>query len=186
MSSSSVEQVAEILANAILRANEKKPLTSRRYGAKLRTTKNKPVKNMANDLVQQIIDLEKQSMNDLRSTYEKLYFEKPKMNSKSQLIRQIAYRLQELEYGFLSEQHDKKAQNIADAVEKGRGFANQKYFKPTKGTRLRRTYGGVDHEVETTENGFVYGGLQYKSLSAIARKITGTRWNGLRFFGVCK
>jgi hypothetical protein len=51
------------------------------------------------------------------------------------------------------------------------------------GTRLAREWRGVRHEVEVGEGGFLHQGTTYRSLSEVARTITGTRWNGLRFFG---
>ncbi|SHJ18751.1 DUF2924 domain-containing protein, partial [Wenxinia saemankumensis] len=52
------------------------------------------------------------------------------------------------------------------------------------GTRLIREWQGVEHVVTVTADGFEWQGRPYKSLSAIARAITGTRWNGLVFFGL--
>lgn len=54
------------------------------------------------------------------------------------------------------------------------------------GKRLLREYNGKTHEVKVLEQGYRYRDKVYKSLSAIAYEITGTRWNGKRFFGVCK
>ena len=56
--------------------------------------------------------------------------------------------------------------------------------RPIAGTRLIREYQGVEHCVTVREEDFEYQGRPYKSLSAIARAITGTRWNGLLFFGL--
>jgi len=56
--------------------------------------------------------------------------------------------------------------------------------RPIAGTRLIREYQGVEHCVTVREEDFEYQGRPYKSLSAIARTITGTRWNGLLFFGL--
>ncbi len=52
------------------------------------------------------------------------------------------------------------------------------------GSRLVRNWNGRSHAVEVTDNGFLYGGRQYRSLSAVARTITGARWSGPRFFGL--
>ena len=52
------------------------------------------------------------------------------------------------------------------------------------GTRLVKAHGGRNHVVEVTEAGFVYDGATFTSLSAIAKHITGTHWNGLLFFGL--
>ena len=52
------------------------------------------------------------------------------------------------------------------------------------GERFVREWQGRRHEVEVLEKGFRYAGADYRSLSQVAREITGTRWNGLRFFGL--
>ncbi len=56
--------------------------------------------------------------------------------------------------------------------------------QPAAGTRLVREWNGRMHVVEVTENGFVWDGKSYRSLSAIARRITGAHWSGPRFFGL--
>ena len=58
--------------------------------------------------------------------------------------------------------------------------------RPVAGTRLIREWRGVEHHVTVRIDGFEYQGRKYKSLSAIARAITGTRWNGPLFFGLRK
>ena len=73
-----------------------------------------------------------------------------------------------------------------DYMKKGKQFGDVSYFKPCNGTRLSREYNGALYEVESVEKGFIFEGQIYKSLSAVARKITGTQWNGLKFFGVKK
>jgi hypothetical protein len=125
-------------------------------------------------------------MADLRSTYEKLYCEKTRANSRAQLIRQIAYRLQELEYGFLSEKYVKKLDYLANEMAKGKQFGEVSYCRPVNGTRVCKEYRGKKYEVESVEGGFACCGLFYKSLSALASKITGHKTNGLKFFGVKK
>ena len=57
-------------------------------------------------------------------------------------------------------------------------------LKPGTGTRLVREWRGKTHMVDIEENSFVYQGKSYRSLSAIARTITGARWSGPRFFGL--
>jgi hypothetical protein len=118
--------------------------------------------------------------------YTKLHHNNANINSKQQLIREIAYRLQELEYGFLSEKHARKLDSVADDLAKGKTFNEASYFKPVNGTRICKEYHGTKYEVEAAENGFVCNGLYYKSLSALATKITGNRTNGPKFFGIKK
>ena len=139
---------------------------------------------MGNNITKQILDLDKKPIKDLRELYEKLYFEEAKSTTRCILIRKIAYRLQELEYGFLSEKHAKKLEKLTNDFDKGKLFAGQRYFKPTRGTKIKRIYNGINYEVETVEDGFICGGMKYKSLSALASKITGNKTNGIKFFGV--
>ncbi len=56
--------------------------------------------------------------------------------------------------------------------------------RPVAGTRLVREWNGTEHTVTVLRDGFDFEGRKYQSLSAIARTITGTRWNGWRFFGL--
>lgn len=69
-------------------------------------------------------------------------------------------------------------------VAKTQKATRRKYplYKP--GTRLIREWQGVTHEVTIEEKGYTWNGMQYRSLSHIAREITGTRWSGPRFFGL--
>jgi len=56
--------------------------------------------------------------------------------------------------------------------------------RPVPGRRLIREWQGIDHTATALRDGYEWPGRQYESLSAIARAITGTRWNGPRFFGL--
>ena len=56
--------------------------------------------------------------------------------------------------------------------------------RPIAGTRLVREWDGVEHSVTVRDDGYEYQGRPYKTLSGIAREITGTRWNGWVFFGL--
>jgi hypothetical protein len=70
------------------------------------------------------------------------------------------------------------------AVAKGSKRRSSLQNRPIAGTRLIREWRGAEHNVTVRQEDFEYRGLPYKSLSAIARAITGTRWNGLVFFGL--
>ena len=102
------------------------------------------------------------------------------------MIQKISYRLQELEYGFLSEKYVKKSDSLANEMSKGKKFGKMLYFKPINGTKIMKEYHDVVYEVETIAEGFLCNGLFYKSLSALASKITGHKMNGLKFFRVKK
>ena len=102
------------------------------------------------------------------------------------LIRGLAHRIQELAYGGLSKAHQTRLEAlIADGDEAGgKRKAKGVGDRLLAGTRLVREWKGVGHEVTVVDGGFEYQGRRYRSLSAIARAITGTRWNGPLFFGL--
>jgi len=91
-----------------------------------------------------------------------------------------------LTYGGLKPETVKRLDALARGVEdtnpKTRRIRTDR--KPVAGTRLLREFQGVEHIVTVTVEGYEYRGRPYKSLSAIARAITGTRWNGWVFFGL--
>jgi hypothetical protein len=95
----------------------------------------------------------------------------------------LAYKLQEQRAGGLSRSTRGALRHAAQlpAADQGRAPLPRKL---TLGTRLVRDWHGVGHTVVVTESGFEYDGKPWKSLSAIARAITGTHWNGPRFFGL--
>ena len=104
---------------------------------------------------------------------------------KSLLAPFLAYRLQEKAYGGLKPSTRAELRRIARAHEKGSdrtGSSFRSRMKP--GTRIVRQWKGRSIEVSVTESGFEYGGAKYRSLSQIARKITGTQWSGPAFFGL--
>ena len=95
----------------------------------------------------------------------------------------IGYRLQEAKLGGVS----RSTRSLLRQVAAREGKANDRKPLPRKltpGTRLVRDWHGVGHTVAVLEDGFEYEGRHWKSLTAIARAITGTHWNGNRFFGL--
>ena len=98
----------------------------------------------------------------------------------------LAYRIQELAYGGLKPETIKRLQAIAEDLD-GRDPARRRRpakDRPIAGTRLIRECQGVEHCVTVRDEDYEYQGRPYKSLSAVARAITGTQWNGLTFFGL--
>ena len=97
----------------------------------------------------------------------------------------LAYRIQENAYGGLKQSTRSELHGIARRMEKS-SSANQQICQPRlkSGTRIVRKWRGETHEVIVTESGYEYRRASYKSLSEIARKITGTRWSGPAFFGL--
>jgi len=108
----------------------------------------------------------------------------PKAFGPDLLRRSIAHRIQENAYGGLS----RPAQRLLDQMTKAYvAKPNSKIVLPRRikpGSVLVREWKGKSHRVMVLANGFAYDGLTYTNLSEIAVLITGTRWNGPRFFGL--
>jgi hypothetical protein len=98
----------------------------------------------------------------------------------------LAYRLQEQAFGGLKPAYKRRLRQLAESFEQNPSrivkTVSPARIKP--GTRLIRQWDGQTHQVTVAEEGFEYKGERYKSLSEIARLITGTRWSGPLFFGL--
>jgi hypothetical protein len=130
--------------------------------------------------------LKAMSVKDLKAEWQVLFNTPAPNNSRGFLEGRLAYRIQELTYGGPDKQTRRMLDLLADEVE---GTLTRKAQiadprNPVVGTKLIREWDGVAHTVTVLKDGFEWGGRHYKSLSAVARTITGTRWNGYRFFGL--
>jgi hypothetical protein len=142
--------------------------------------------------------LERMHIPALRERYREVFGEDSTTTHKPHLVRRIAWRLQVLAQGDLSERARRRALEIAhDAdlktqVPSGWGAVKPAQRRrrevrlPVAGTVLRRVYRDRTVVVKVLSDGFEYQGQHYGSLSAVARAATGTRWNGLLFFGLVK
>ncbi len=137
---------------------------------------------MTISVTRQVVELEYKSAAELREIYNNLFPNSAaNCNSgKEHLIHKIAYRLQELAYGGLDESTKAALEEAAE----GKNVFSRLKSNLVIGTQISREHNGVVHEVEVIKDGFEYNGKKWNSLSAIATKITGTRWNGPRFFGL--
>ena len=130
--------------------------------------------------------LKAMSVKDLKAEWQTLFNAPAPNNSRGFLEGRIAYRIQELTYGGPDRETRRMLDLLADEVE---GVARRKNQisdprNPVMGTKLIREWDGVEHTVTVLKDGFDWQGRKFKSLSAVARAITGTRWNGYRFFGL--
>jgi hypothetical protein len=139
---------------------------------------------MTNDISSRIKQLPKMSTPDLRALWQQVFSTPPHPKLRRELIIPIlAYRIQEQAYGGLSEETLTKLRQLARELGRNpNALAAMRSIKP--GTRMIRQWAGDTHEVTVVRVGYWYRGKHYKSLSAIARQITGTRWSGPAFFGI--
>ncbi|WP_223425476.1 DUF2924 domain-containing protein [Tateyamaria pelophila] len=130
--------------------------------------------------------LKAMSVNELKAEWQALFDAPAPNNSRNFLEGRLAYRIQELTYGGPDRETRRMLDLLADEVE---GHTRRKHQiadprNPVVGTKLIREWDGVAHTVTVLKDGFEWQGRKFKSLSAVARAITGTRWNGYRFFGL--
>ena len=104
--------------------------------------------------------------------------------SRELLVRAIAYRLQEVAFGGLRPEPQRQLRQIAMELQQTGAATTRLRPQLPSGTRLIREWQGRRHEVVVLEDGFSWQGTYYRSLSAIARAITGTAWSGPLFFGL--
>jgi hypothetical protein len=130
--------------------------------------------------------LKRMSVNELKSEWEALFTAPAPNNSRGYLEMRLSWRIQELSLGGLSRDTGRMLDLLANEID---GKSDRKTIiadgrNPVVGTRLLREWDGVEHTVTVMIDGFDWQGRRFKSLSAVARAVTGTQWNGYRFFGL--
>ena len=142
-------------------------------------------------ILRQLAILETITMEQLREKWRDLYGAEPPGYKRQFLIKRLAYRIQELFYGGLSKAAKTRLQQVAQDDSAAGVNGEVSNHTPSQvgilpGTRFVRIWKDRRYEVLAHENGFEYDGRMFRSLSAVAREITGTRWNGRLFFGLKK
>jgi hypothetical protein len=131
----------------------------------------------------------------LRAKYRELFGEESRSANRQFLFRRVAWRMQALAEGDLSERAGRRALELANdadlRVQPLKAFLNRPMpvpgpdpRLPAPGTIMRRSFKGRNLEVKVIEDGFEFEGRRYQSLSAIASEVAGSRWNGFAFFGL--
>ena len=130
--------------------------------------------------------LQTASTPELKHQWRELFGKEPPAFNRAYLQSRLAYRIQELAYGGLKPETRARLEALGEQLDGGNVVLRRirADSRPLPGTRLLREYGGVQHVVTVRPDDFEYEGRPYRSLSAIARHITGTRWNGWTFFGL--
>jgi len=156
---------------------------------------------MRDAVLSKVVALQRFSLAELRQQHNQLFpNEKSAPANKSYLKRRIAYRLQELAFGGLSDQAQGRLQELIQQYDpinrkppetppppqagspKPRPLRDRRL--PIPGTILTKVYKGVEFQVKALPKGFEFQGKTYRSLTAIAKIITGMHWNGYLFFGL--
>lgn len=156
------------------------------------------------NVVKEVAALERLTVGQLRERYAELCAETTHASNRTWLIRRIVWRMQSLQEGGLSERARQQAHELANtsdlrvtapresklatnAAERTKTVAcriNGRSRIPLPGTVLTRDYKGQRMLVTVVAKGFEFEGELYKSLSAVAKQITGSHWNGFKFFNL--
>ena len=156
--------------------------------------------NMSENTVTKIMNLKSMSLGELQKEYEEVFGgNKAPSNNKVYLWRKIAYRIQERESGELAEKTQGKIEEFiqkydpinnkalrpdnSETQESGKKPNRDKRL-PISGTIITKEYKCNKIQVKILESSFEYNNNKYKSLSAIAKEVTGAHWNGYLFFGL--
>jgi len=141
---------------------------------------------MTNTVLARLAALKTLPIPTLKLQWRELFDTEPPPYNRRFLEHRLSYRIQELAYGGLKRETIKRLQAIAENIDGGDPTQRRRPAKdrPVAGTRLIREYQGIEHCVTVRNDDYEYQGRPYQSLSAIARAITGTRWNGWSFFGL--
>jgi hypothetical protein len=133
----------------------------------------------------EIASVSKLSIDELRERWKAMYGKAPSQEiGRSFLTRAIAYRLQEQAYGGLKPSTSRLLARVAEESATGSSPKKPQIRKARSGTILIREWQGNAHRVTMLDDGVSFKGKHYRSLSEVAREITGSRWSGPRFFGL--
>jgi hypothetical protein len=141
---------------------------------------------MTDPIPARLAALKTMPMPELKAEWRRLFESEPPQFNRRALENRLAYRIQELAYGGLKPETLRRLEALGDIYDSDNVITRRIRHdaRPVAGTRLVRDYRGVEHTVTVLADGYEWQGRPYRSLSAIARAIAGTRWNGLVFFGV--
>ncbi len=141
---------------------------------------------MTDTVLTQLAALKAAPTPKLKEEWRKLFETEPPPYNRRFLESRLAYRIQELAYGGLKPETITRLEALGEQLDGGNITIRKTRAdeRPIAGTRLIREWQGVEHTVTVMKDGYEWQGRPYKSLSAIARAITGTRWNGWVYFGL--
>ena len=138
-------------------------------------------------VLRQLFALQEMDRKAIEEKWRDLYGTEPPNFKKTFLQRRLAFRIQELFYGGVDDSTKQKLSEITDKLEDKKPKARVEIDgKILPGPRFVREWKGKLYETIVRDDGFEYNGQMYRSLSAIATAITGTQWNGRKWWGLSR
>ncbi len=140
---------------------------------------------MNDSIIARVAALKKAPVADLKQMWQEMFQREAPPFNRRFLETRLAYRIQELALGGLKRETIKRLEKLSEQFDEVKDENRRRRVddRPIAGTRLIREWNGQSHEVVVNVNDFEYAGQRYKSLSRIAKVITGTNRNGWTFFG---
>ncbi len=135
------------------------------------------------NIISRLAELKTADSTKIKEMWRELFESEPPPYNRPYLESRLAYRIQELSLGGLSKETQRRLRDLA-ARKEDKGARKPTLFTP--GIMLVREWHGAVHKVTVLHDGYEYEGQRFRSLSRIARVITGTNWNGHAFFGLRK
>jgi len=157
---------------------------------------------MQTNVAQELAALPEMTVTELRAKYETVFGEPARSHNRQHLTKRVAWRIQALAEGDLSERARRRAEELANDADRrmtapkrrtttGSGHTTRGTLNlsnsdrlPMPGSEIARKYKGKNIVVTVLRKGFEYEGHVYRSLTAVAKAVTGTHWNGYHFFGL--
>ncbi len=137
------------------------------------------------DLATKLAALPEMAAVDLRAEWRRLHRAHPPQRIGRHLLELgVAWKLQERAYGGFSAAMKRRLAELAKTMDEKGDLAKTRAVQLKPGVKLVREWRGETHDVLVLEDGFQWRGQRWRSLSAIAREISGTHWSGPRFFGL--
>jgi hypothetical protein len=146
---------------------------------------DKSFPNSPEKMAPRLASLRSSSITELKQQWRALYHSEPPYRiSRELLTRAVAYRIQEQVYGGLKPSIRRLLTRLADDARSGQSLRLEPATPAAAGSVLMREWHGVTHEVRVLDRGVWYRRKRYRSLTEVARLITGAHWNGPQFFGL--
>ena len=142
---------------------------------------------MSETVLAQVAALKTTPTHELKAQWRELFGTEPPPFNRKYIESRLAYRVQEVAFGGLKPETVRRLRELGEQLDGGKVAIRKARLdqdRPIAGTRLIREWQGIEHTVTVLTEGYEHQGRPYKSLSAVARAITGTRWNGPLFFGL--
>jgi hypothetical protein len=140
----------------------------------------------SSDLADRLARLKTLDLSAMRQEWRRLYRAEPARLSRDLMMRALAYRIQEIAFGGLSKAMLRRLASLAAEFESDGQIAPPAQPRVKPGARLVREWRGRTHAVVVTQDGFEFEGTLHRSLTSVAREITGAAWSGPRFFGLAR